>query len=488
MMGSLFSSISGLKNHTTWMNVIGNNISNVNTVGFKQSRVTFKDAVSQSIGAASGANNTNNLGGINPKQSGLGSVLGSIDTIMTQGSISTTGNDTDVAIDGNGFFVVESGDKTMYTRAGNFNFDNQGNLVTSSGGLVQGWQVMLDRTGAAPTIISQYPAEINTSVPYGSIQIPRNMVLGPQQTGNANTFNVANPSAAAGDKQHGIILKGNLDSMTPMNETVRLDATIYDSLGNERLVSFIFTQTMDTAAGQDASWDWNAYDLTTTNGVLPTPLPAAIGTGTALTFNTDGSLESDTAAGNPIPEINLVALNGAAAFAVSVNFGTENNIPAAGDFGLRDGLTGDFGGGTTDPITGVYLPKHTIYFAGSDGYTEGTLTGVSVDITGGINCRFSNNQIITMGKLALANFANASGLDKVGGTMFMQSANSGLPQVSTAGNAGLGTITGMALEASNVDLSVELTNMIIAQRGFESNARIITTSSDMLDTLVQLGR
>ncbi|HNZ29513.1 MAG TPA: flagellar hook-basal body complex protein, partial [Candidatus Goldiibacteriota bacterium] len=138
MMGSLFSSISGLKNHTTWMNVIGNNISNVNTVGFKMGRVTFQEAISQSLGSASGSNNSQNIGGINPTQQGLGSTLGSIDTIMTQGAIQTTGNATDVAIDGAGFFIVESGDATYYTRAGNFNFDNDGNLVTSNGALVQG--------------------------------------------------------------------------------------------------------------------------------------------------------------------------------------------------------------------------------------------------------------------------------------------------------------------------------------------------------------
>jgi flagellar hook protein FlgE len=193
-----------------------------------------------------------------------------------------------------------------------------------------------------------------------------------------------------------------------------------------------------------------------------------------------------------IPQIHLtfggVTTNGAYSIQdISVFMGTPADV-VAGTAGLRDGMSGDFGGGSIDPTTNVYLPKQTIYTSFVDGYMEGTLTGVSVDSTGGINCSFSNNQIITMAKLGLARFTNPQGLQKAGGTVFLQSANSGLPQVATAGSAGMGTTTGGALEASNVDLSVELTNMIIAQRGFEANARIVTTSSDMLTTLVQLGR
>lgn len=514
-MGSLFSSISGLRNHSTWMNVIGNNISNVNTVGYKSQRITFKEAISQSLSPASGANLRNNLGGVNAIQSGLGAALGSIDTIMSQGALQTTGRATDIAIDGKGFFIVKKGDQTLYTRAGNFYFDNQGNLVTSDGGLVQGWSLKIDRQIGPPFTIT-YPTEVDTKGPYGNIQIPQNLVLGPKQTSNSNV-SIAGPT----NKEEGIILKGNLDAMTPLNPIIAGGGTppgpalppvgytpdavnsaiVYDSLGVAHTIIFYWTQTGDPtnvlgAGATPSNWAWTAYDVTG-GRVIDINAPVAnqaivVGSGTDVTFNPDGSLAWNgvSTAANPInPTLTITPIGNGAVdpLIVSVNFGTDNNM-APGGIGLRDGITGDYGNGTFDPILNQYIPKQTIYTAFVDGYSEGTLISVSVDKTGGLNCTFSNNQTITIAKLALANFANPEGLIRAGDTMFLESANSGKPQVSTAGNAGLGTTTGGTLEASNVDLSVELTNMIIAQRGFESNARIITTSADMLNTLVNLGR
>jgi flagellar hook protein FlgE len=503
MMGSLFSSVSGLKNHTTWMNVIGDNISNVNTVGYKESRVTFKEAISQTLGAASGSNTAEDLGGINAEEMGLGSSLGSIDTIMTQGAIQTTGNSTDVAISGSGFFIAKSGDQTLYTRAGNFSFDNSGNLVASDGALVQGWSRQITRTEAG-TMVTITGDTVNTSGLPSNIQIPQNLILGPQAT----TSNL-NPAI----KNEGIILSGNLDSHTPANligapgaarpavgyvPDAVSTATVYDSLGTAHTITFDWTQTSAAPAAQ--TWSWTAYDTSNgaTIGTAANPGTAAIvGNSKAnITFNSDGSLATNGSAapGNQNDTIaftvaNSGALNGAfETQTVSVNLGTPNQVGPPAVIGLRDGITGDYGRGTTDPTTLVYTPKQTVYTSFTDGYSEGTLTGVAVDKFGSLNCSFSNNQIVSMGVLALANFSNPSGLTKAGDTMFVQSANSGLAQVSTAGTAGLGTTTGGALEASNVDLSTELTNMIIAQRGFESNARIVTTSSEMLTTLVQLGR
>ncbi len=516
MMGSLFSSVSGLKNHTTWMNVIGNNISNVNTIGYKDSRITFKEAISQTMGSASGANSLANLGGINPEQMGLGSVLGSIDTIMTQGAIQTTGNPTDVAIQGQGFFIEKAGDVTTYSRAGNFYFDNAGNLVASNGALVQGWQMPFVRGGTialGPASITSTPTlPINTSVPYGNIQIPQNLVLGPKATS-------LNLSPAI--KDQGIQLKGNLDSLTPANAgaplagaypalgtapSAQTSSTVYDSLGNAHTITFLWYQINPMPLGP-ASWTWAAYDTT---GGLPiaAAAPAIPGqvSGTyvghstnQVTFNGDGSLATNggpIAGAPPVPTNDVILIpvalldgaNNPVGETISVNLGTPNGFPLATALGLRDGITGDFGAGQIDPVTNVYIPKQTIYTSFVDGYSEGTLTGLSVDQFGGLNVQFSNNQIVIMAKLALARFSNPQGLTKVGGTQFMQSANSGLPQVGEAGSAGMGTTIGASVEASNVDLSVELTNMIIAQRGFESNARIVTVSSEMLTTLVQLGR
>ena len=138
MMRSLYSGVSGLQNHQTRMDVIGNNISNVNTTGFKRGRVNFQDMLSQQMSGA--AKPTESVGGVNPKEVGLGMTVASIDTIHTQGSLQTTGVQTDLAIQGNGFFVLKNGDKTYFTRAGNFGIDNQGTLVNPANGLrVQGW-------------------------------------------------------------------------------------------------------------------------------------------------------------------------------------------------------------------------------------------------------------------------------------------------------------------------------------------------------------
>lgn len=498
MMGSLFSAVSGLKNHSTWMNVIGNNISNVNTVGYKMSRVTFKEAISQSLGSASGASTTSNLGGINAKAMGLGATVGTIDTIMTQGALQTTGNSTDIAITGAGFFIAKAGDQTLYTRAGNLTFDNTGNLVASDGALIQGWSRQLTRT-AVGTMITVTGNTVNTSTLPGNIQIPQNLVMGPQATSSN-----LSPSI----KDQGIILKGNLDAYTPVNAIASpgaarplagyvpsavSTATVYDSLGTARTITFYWTQTAATP-GAAASWDWTAYDTTNgaTIGDTTTAGTAAIvgNNLAAITFNSDGSLATNgIAAGTTNPIITLALTDGALTpQVISVNLGTPNAVGPPVVVGQRDGLTGDYGNGTINATTLVYTPKQTIYTSFTDGYGEGTLNGVSIDSFGSINCSFSNNQIISMAQLALANFTNPGGLEKAGDTMYAESANSGLAQIGTAGSSGLGTTTGGALEASNVDLSTELTNMIIAQRGFESNARIITTSSEMLTTLVQLGR
>jgi flagellar hook protein FlgE len=222
-------------------------------------------------------------------------------------------------------------------------------------------------------------------------------------------------------------------------------------------------------------------------------------------FNPDGSLETNGDLTNNPPQniqFQLPLYNGAigtnappqTSFKFSVNFGTPNVAAAAGPpvvaaaWGLRDGLTGDYGNGSFDPVTGIYQAKDTVYTSFVDGYPEGTLTGLSFNQTGGVDAQFSNGQVVEVAKLAISKFANQDGLEKIGGNYFQATANSGLAQVGVAGDAGYGTISGGAVEASNVDLTVELTNMIVAQRMFESNARVVTAADHVLDTLVNLGR
>jgi len=589
MMGSLFSSISGLRNHTTWMNTIGNNISNVNTVGYKAQRITFKEQITQSMGAASGANLSSNIGGKNPLQMGLGSALGSIDSIMTQGAIQTTGNPLDVALTGDGFFTVKSGTQTLYTRAGNFYQDNIGNVTTSSGAIVQGWMGTFDRvigTVANPSwhgnpieqiVTANYNIDTSDVSKISNIVIPKDLRMAAQSTtvvsfaGNLDSGTPQNAATTAGAG----VLPAN-DVATPMAASAGIPIatvnasttyfvgvtpdlsttmTIYDSLGNPRQITLWFFQraTQNPGAGMPDErpyWDWYAFDTTYVQGsqvytgsptaanciagsqitVPADPTGATTITYSGIWFNDDGSLASNGAEWAPAggyqgvfndpisgqtyygPRIillpdptNTAGLNtdGALQLDFCLNFGTPNywnnggaaiqvnsptNTPIF-EAGRRDGLTGDVAGNyQMVGGTQVYVPNNNVYAREVSGWRSGDLVGLSVDSTGGIVGQFTNDKSITLAKLAIAMFLNPQGLERVGDSMYALSSNSGLPRFTEAGKSGSGTITGGALEASNVDLSVELTNMIIAQRGFESNARIVTTSADMLDTLVNLGR
>lgn len=475
-MSALGAAISGLQGSQKWLDVISNNISNSNTVAYKEGRLSFADLISTTVTAPSGPDSTNNLGGVNPSQLGLGVTVGSIQTIMNQGAIQTTGNATDIAINGSGFFAVSKGSQQLYTRAGNLTFDEQGNLVTTDGGLVQGWQMQITRTPVGGPIAAITGPTINTSGPTGNIQIPANLVLPPKATSNQ-----LNPTI----KGQGVDLAGNLDSNTPANLLAPLAAgyipdattsfTVHDSLGAAYTIEAYFTKT---GAPGVANWTVNFYNIT--GGAVPAAANA-VGNG-ALTFNADGSLATEPGGANNmtinIPNPSPTAL----ALAVSVNFGTDN-AAAAGGIGLRDGMTSDAGGGTYNSL-GVYQPVQSPYTASVDGYAQGTLTGLSVTQTGGVSATFSNGQIVTVADIAIATFTNPSGLDKVGDNYYQQTADSGQAQISQAGFNGAGTTQGGALESSNVDLSVELTNMILAQRMFESNAKVITTASSLLSTLI----
>jgi len=532
-MSALGSAISGLQSSQKWLDVISNNVSNSQTVAYKGSRANFSDLMSDGIRGASGPSSASNLGGINPSQLGLGVTVSSVQTIMKQGSTQVTGNATDVAIQGAGFLTVSKGEETLYTRSGNLTFDQSGNLVTSDGGQVQGWQMKSFRTPSAPGPMTLIQTKLDTSNPAGipNIQIPNNMVLAPKATSM-----VGSPTI----KDQGVILQGNLDNATPTDANklpmggvitaVQLSnftpdattvSTVYDTLGTAWTFTMLWQQVQPIAGGQ-AQWEWTMWY--TPAGAVPNTaalwsptaqagsLVADSGgfvagftpsnnssTGTAgqqIQFNPDGSLQDNGTGLNTNVQIQTSIPNGAVGsggangvLQFSLNFGTPDDPAAAvPTYGLRDGLTGDYGNGTVNPLTGVYQPNQTIYNSFVDGYSEGTLTGLNFNANGGIDARFSNNQTVTVAQVALSKFANQDGLERAGGNYFRQTGNSGLAQVGTAGSAGFGLVQGGALEASNVDLTVELTNMILAQRMFESNARVVTSADKVLDTLVNLGR
>lgn len=389
MLRSLYSGISGLRAHQTMLDVTGNNIANVNTVGFKGSSTEFQDTLSQLTQGASGPQAE--TGGTNPAQIGLGVKVAAVTTNFNQGSAQSTGKATDMMISGDGFFVTSRGGPQLYTRAGSFSFDAGGRLVSPDGALLQGWTA--DAAGA-----------VNTGSPIGDI------VLSPTATVPA----VATSRAT---------FDGNLPSDAAVGTALERDLQVFDANGVARNLAVTFTRT-------GAGWDVAAADA---NG--------ASGTG-ALAF-TNGQL-------------------------------TSGGLMTVGGINLDLGA-----------VTG-YAGMTTVVASGQNGSAAGTLVSFTLGNDGSLVGAFSNGLKQVVGRVALAKFTNPAGLEKAGDSSYSSTANSGNPQIGEAGGPGFGTLTGGALEMSNVDLSQEFTNLIVAQRGFQANARIITTSDQVLQELVDL--
>ncbi len=416
MMRSLFAGVSGLRNHQTRMDVIGNNIANVNTVAFKASRVTFKEAFAQLLQGASRP--PGDLGGINPIQIGSGMNIGSIDQLFSQGSLESTGQNTDLAIQGDSFFVVSDGSRRFYTRAGNFQLDADGRLIAPNNGfVVQGLNA--DSTGA-----------------FSSTSTIADIILPVGQK---------SPARATGI----IGLTGNLDSGAAVGDTHAMAITVYDSAGGPHDLQINFT---NTGPGQ---WSWAATSPTA--GVTA-------GNGT-VSFNPNGTLAAFTYPGGGA-NITVTPAGAGAPFNVVVDFGT----------------VGDFNG-----LAGFSNPSNAVV-SRQDGYKAGDLEAIAVDGNGVISGFFTNGVTRNLAQISLARFNNPSGLLRRGDNMYAESANSGLAVVGFSGTSDPSTITPGALENSNVDLSQEFTNMIVTQRGFQANARVITTSDEMLSELVNLRR
>jgi len=419
----MYSAVSGLRTHQTKMDVIGNNIANVNTVGYKKGQMTFQEVFSQTVrgaGAAQGGK-----GGTNPQQIGLGVDAGSINTIHTKGASQKTDDPTDVMIDGEGFFVVTDDtnfENRYYTRAGNFTVDGAGNLVTADGYKVLGYR-------------ANDNGEITET--YGPIVINRSETI------------AATPTKT-------IELRGNLN---PANAKHTTDTIIKDSLGNSWVVEFEFEKgteenTWKMSLGNIKSQDG---ELEITNGELAE---------TTIRFGEDGKIIAD----DLDLKLNIPSQNGA-------SFGEDGDITIFG----KDNP--DSYNKMTQYANDTDLKPHAI-----DGNSSGKLTGFAIDPSGTVNGIFSNGENKALGQLMLAKFDNPMGLEKMGSNFFINTRNSGEPQYGTAGTSGFGAAKSGNLEMSNVDLSMEFTEMITTQRGFQANSRIITTSDEMLQELVNLKR
>jgi len=420
VLRSLFSAISGLQAHQTKMDVVGNNIANVNTVGFKSSTTVFEDTLSQVL--RNGSAPTSGTGGTNPAQVGLGVKVATIATNFGQGSTQATGRDSDFMISGDGFFVTKSGNQQTYTRAGSFDFDSSGRLTTPDGNILQGWMAT--------------NGTINTNGPLKDLTVPFGQTLAPVATTNG-------------------MVSGNLSaeasSSTPVGGNVQTQVTMYDPLGHAHQISYIFSPT-----GTPDQWDVSVQDE---NGA---PLPTTPG---PVTVNFD-PLTGPTK-GQIVP-----ATDQTFTFDPSVSFpdwtgGVTADLSAVSQFGGKSTVIAQ------SPVTG-------------GGSALGTLESFSLGDDGTITGVFSNGLRQAIGQLALANFANPAGLTKSGNSSYSVGDNSGAAQIGTAGTGGRGSLSAGALEMSNVDLAQEFTGLIIAQRGFQANSKVITTSDQILQDLVQM--
>jgi flagellar hook protein FlgE len=392
MLRSLYSGISGLRGHQQMMDITGNNIANVNTAGFKSSQAVFQDTLSQIVKAAGAPQPPE--GGTNPAQVGLGMRMAAITTNFTQGAAQMTGRTTDLMVQGDGFFVVQSAGNQMYTRSGSFSFDANGTLVTPEGAVVRGW------TGDE--------GEIDTNLPIADVRLPFGTLLPPDPT-------------------EEVVVGGNLPGDSVSTTPIVTSITAYDQQGNPRTVSVAFTRVDST--------NWNAV----------------------VTSGDDVSEEFE------------------------IGFDADGSNPS---------LTALVFGGITVDISSItsYAGSSTVAAESQDGSAMGSLQSFTISPNGTIVGVFSNGLKQPLAQLAMSSFNNPPGLEKVGNSLYRATVNSGNPNVGAPGTAGRGTLQGGALEMSNVDLGQEFTNLIVAQRGFQANSKIISTSDELLQELVNLKR
>jgi flagellar hook protein FlgE len=411
VLRSMFSAISGLRAHQTKMDVTGNNIANVNTVGYKSSTTVFQDTLSQIIRA--GGAPAADRGGTNPAQVGLGVKVAAITTNWTQGATQSTGRSTDFMIEGDGFFVTRSGTEQLYTRAGSFDFDGAGRLVTPDGSVLQGW--MADSAGV-----------INPNAPIGDLSVPYGQIVNPLQTSSG-------------------VVEGNLPAGAATGDSVQTGITMYDSQGVAQKVFYNFTKL---AAAN--TWE---LDVVHEDGTV-------LVNNASVVFNASGALTTPAAPGTIAPFTPPVATYPSWTSPVTIDL---------------SGLS-QFGGANT-----VTAPEQ-------NGYALGSLQSFQLGNDGTIMGVYSNGLRQPLGKLALASFNNPGGLEKAGGSSFRVGDNSGVANVGVAGVGGRGVLNSGALEMSNVDLAEEFTGLIVAQRGFQANSRVITSSDEILQDLVNLKR
>jgi flagellar hook protein FlgE len=441
--------LSGLSTSSEALNVVGNNLANLNTVGYKSQNISFSDLLGQQI-TTQGTPTSGNIATI-----GLGAQVSGIRANYNQGTVTTTGNPLDVAIQGQGFLVVDNSQGQYYTRAGNLQLDANGNLVSQSGANVQGY------------MLNPATGKIDTST-LQSIKIPSGLA-NPVATSNFN-------------------LGMNLDSTAAVGTQFSTSVQIFDSLGKPHVATITLQKTAAGSGSSSATWDFDItipnnevsgvassntqqYSLLT-GGVAANP-PA----GGALVFDAQGNLTS-AYLGTTAPATPTVA-----------NLAIPSSgLPALADGAkISSGLTWqliDSSTGAAD-ITG-FANASAVSSSNQNGMAAGTLSSLSIQSDGTISAAFSNGTTSNVGQIALAQFDNVNGLVQDGGGLYTASEASGAAFIGTAGTAGRGTMLGSALEQSNVDLATELTKIITYQRSYQASAKIITATDQIMQDTINM--
>jgi flagellar hook protein FlgE len=430
---TMVTGFSGLRSNGTAINVIGDNIANVNTVGYRKSRAMFEDFLSRSL--------------LGVGEVGGGSRLASIDKIFMQGALVASERSTDMAITGRGFFLLSGShngvENNYYSRAGNFNIDKDGFLVTQSGLNVQGWDA--DISGTIQGALTDLRIEPQSISPNQTSAITVNVNLNSNEAVNT-AFSLADPLNTSSHQS---------------------SVTIFDSLGNAHDATIYFNKTNDPGAPTPTQWTYSVVvdgeDLT--GGVAGAATLISEGT---LDFNQQGQLETHT----PNPAVLAPNFAGAQP-GQAINF----------DFG--DDITG---GGTGLQGTTQFASPFELTAVTQDGYASGNLAEIVVGEDGIITGLYSNGVTQSIAQVALADFRDLQGLKRVGGNFFIETPDSGEPLVGFAGLGGRGSIQGNSLEQSNVDLSEEFINLITAQRGFQASGRTITTADELTQETLALKR
>jgi flagellar hook protein FlgE len=420
MFTSFSTALSALNATSTAIDVVGNNLANLNSPGFKTSEVIFRDLVTQSLGA-----------GLGETQVGFGTGQPLTVRQFTQGAIQTTSGLLDAAVQGDGFFVIkDDAGNTLYTRAGNFQADKAGNLLTDTGDRVQGWTTINPLTGA-----------VDTNGPIGNIIVPVGSLKAPTVTTNFTLDLNLNSSAAADPTS---------DFSTPI--------TVYDSLGT----SHVLTINLEKTGANQWSYQATIPGDEVSGGTAGTPFPISGASG-SFTFDINGQL-SDPAAGSP------------------VSFSIAGLSDGASDMNL-----------TWDPYTSAGAGRITQFgqksapsASSQNGSAAAQLVHVGLADGGAILAQYSNGDQVVVGQVALASIRNADTLIAAGNNNFQLSARTATPSIGAPGTGGRGTIAGGSIEASTVDIAREFTNLIVYQRGYEANSRVVTTADQLSQDTINL--